>query len=295
MLGISYAMLSACVGPAEGWPVAASVSSAGWLGTKRAGILVAIFMSLGVLLGSGVSFYISSATLDMGAIELVALISGIVAWASIATRTIPVSISQIVLSCGIGATLASGPISWPTILQILFWGVSPVVVFIMTPYVHGLIRAAMAKVTSMKGLDLALKMTVVLSLVLLSFWRGANLGGILIAMVAAGSSYLEYAALTAGIVFISCLVARDIPSTRVELTGYPDPSAYATRTLSSLVGVWIGMLLGVTSSFSQMLYCADLFFRLTVFTDRLYAPRRIMLSWVPAASSALLSFLFSAS
>jgi hypothetical protein len=75
------------------------------------------------------------------------------------------------------------------------------------------------------------------------------------------------------------------------VTYYPDPAAFASRALSSLIGVWTGLLLGITASFTQLFYASDLYFRSKMLVSRGYVAKKLLISWAPAVSSGLLAAL----
>ena len=289
----SYVLLSLSSGPAEGSPIAASASSAGWVDSRSAELLVGASMALGVLLGSPLSLPAGRAILQSGSLEAIAFASAAVVAISLVSRVVPVSLSQIVLSGSIGAVLISGALTSAMTAQVAFWVASPLIVFLLTPLAHNLIKVVLARATSVKALDLTLRMMVRLSLVLLGFWRGSNLGGILIALIAPHEAYWEFALLTATLVLLSCLCARLLPVLRAEMADYPDPAAFASRSLSSLVGVCSGLMLGVTASFSQLFYASDLHFRAGILGARPHIGRRLLFSYLPAVASGMLVLLAS--
>jgi len=271
--------------------LAYSASSAGWIGLRRATLIVAISMALGVLFGSLLSISTVGAQVAAGAPELLSAVSAGVAAIALLSRAVPVSISQIVISAGIGLSIHQGCMSQSFALQALFWVASPILVFLATPLAYRLTRRNIMRASSLRSLDLTLKMTVNISLILLSFWRGVNIAAILVWLVIRQSNYWEVAALTASIVLISCLFMRLLPTVRGDMAYYPDPSAFASRALSSLSGVILGLVLGVTASFTQLFYASDLYFLSKMFVRREHLVNRFLLSWAPALASALSAFL----
>jgi phosphate/sulfate permease len=261
------------------------------MNARRAELMVAVSMALGVLFGSKLSFTIGTAVLEEPVIDLLALISAAVILLSLLTRAMPVSVSQIVLSSGIGFAIVSGSLSDYVSSQALFWVVSPLMVFLITPFAYKLLKGVVRRATSVKALDSTLKTSINLSLILLAFWRGANLGGVLMGTVATEPSYSELAALTAALVLVSCLFAPGPSVFKGDMTYYPDPAAFTSRALSSLIGVWTGLLFGVTASFTQLFYASDLYFRSKMLVSKGYIARKLLISWVPAISSGLLAVL----
>jgi len=274
--------------------LAYSASSAGWIGLKRATLIVAISMALGVLFGSLIGTSTVGAQVAAGAPDLLPAVSAGVAALALLGRVVPVSISQIVISAGIGLSLRRGCVSQSFALQALFWVISPILVFLVTPPAYSLLRRNIMRANSLRSLDLTLKVTVNLSLILLSFWRGVNVAAVLVWLVAQQTNYWEVAALTAGAVLISCLFMRLLPTARRDMAYYPDPSAFASRALSSLSGVILGVVLGVTASFTQLFYASDLYFLSKMFVRRERLINRFLLSWAPALVSALSAFLLLA-
>jgi hypothetical protein len=177
---------------------------------------------------------------------------------------------------------------------VLFWVLSPILVFLVTPHAYGLMRRSIMRANSLRELDLSLKVTVNLSLTLLSFWRGTNIATVLVWLVAPGPNGWEIAALTATVVMISCLFMRLLPTARGDMAYYPDPTAFASRGLSSLLGVILGLSLGVTASFTQLFYASDLYFVSKMFVRRERIIKRFLVSWAPSLLSALLAFLLLA-
>ena len=261
------------------------------MSAERAGFMVAVSMALGVLLGSKLSLTIGAVALQEPVIGLLIIISAAVTVVSLLTKAMPVSISQIVLSSGIGFAIVSGSLSSYVSSQALFWVVSPLMVFLITPLAYRLLRGVIKRATSVEALDITLRVSVNLSLILLAFWRGANLGGILMGTIVTTSGYWKFAALTAALVLISCLWAPGLLVFRGDMTYYPDPAAFASRALSSLIGVWTGLLLGVTASFTQLFYASDLYFRSRMLVSRGYIAKKLLISWAPAVSSGLLAVL----
>jgi len=284
-------VLCLSTGPAEGKPLAVSTSSGGWMSAKRAEFIVAVSMALGVLFGSRLSLTIGTVVLEEPVISLLVLISAAVTLLSLLTRAMPVSISQIVLSSGIGFAIVSSSLSDYVSSQALFWVVSPLMVFLITPFAYGLLKGTIKRATSVRALDRTLKISVNLSLILLAFWRGVNLGGILIGTVATTSGYWEFAVLTTVLVLVSCLFTPGLLIFKGDITYYPDPAAFASRALSSLIGVWTGLLFGVTASFTQLFYASDLYFRSKMLISRGYVAKKLLISWTPAICSGLLAVL----
>lgn len=291
---VSYVVLCLSVGPAEGRPLAHSASSAGWIGLKRATFIVAVSMALGVLFGSLLGVSSVGAKVAAGAPDLLSIVSAAVAALALLSRAVPVSISQIVISAAIGLAIRLGYMPQTFALQAAFWFASPILVFLLTPPAYGLLRRNIMRASSLRSLDLTLKVTVNLSLILLSFWRGVNVASILVWLVAQQSNYWLVGLLTAGVVMFSCLFMRLLPTARGDMAYYPDPSAFASRALSSLSGVILGLVFGVTASFTQLFYASDLYFFSKMFVRRKHLVNRFLLSCAPALVSALSAFLLLA-
>jgi len=263
------------------------------MSTKRAELIVAVFMALGVLFGGRLSLTIGTVILEEPVIGLLSLISAAVTLLSLLSKSVPVSISQIVLSSGIGFAILSGSLSSYVSLQVFFWIISPLMVLLISPFAYRLLKWTIRRATSVQALDRTLKTSIDLSLILLAFWRGANLGGILIGIVTATSAS-ELTILTAALILVSCLFTPSFLISERDMTYYPDPAAYASRALSSLIGVWAGLVFGVTASFTQLFYASDLYFRSRMLVSRGYAARKLLISWTPALCSGLLAVVLFA-
>ena len=281
-------MLCLSAGPAEGRPLAVSASSSGWMSVKRAELMVAISMALGVLFGGRLSLTIGTVILEEPAIDLLSLISAAVTLLFLLSKSVPVSISQIVLSSVIGFAVASGYLSSYISSQALFWFISPLMVFLITPFAYRLLEWVIRRATSVEALNRTLKVSIDLSLILLAFWRGVNLGGILTGVVTTTSGS-ELAILTAVLVLASCLFTPGFLVFKNDMTYYPDPAAYASRALSSLIGVWTGLVFRITASFTQLFYASDLYFRSRMLVGRGHVARKLLISWAPALCSGVLA------
>ncbi len=157
--------------------VGAAVGS-GMIGFKRAVLLIAVFTTLGAVLGrSAVSTTITGLAMGMGSSEVsLVLFSAATAVILASLVGMPISTTQSIIGALVGSSFALGlPVEWGTVSKIvLAWVISPIVSALLAIAVYKLYRPILRSIKGLKTLELTQKWIVLLASAYSAFNLGTN-------------------------------------------------------------------------------------------------------------------------
>lgn len=150
----------------------------GIVGFKRAVLVIAVFTTLGAVLGhSGVSGTITglASGISPGDVSLI-LFSAATAVTLASLIGMPISTTQSIIGALVGASLSLGlPVDWGTILRIILaWVLSPVFAAVMAIAVYRIYKPAIRRIKCLKNLELTQKWLVFLASAYSAFNLGTN-------------------------------------------------------------------------------------------------------------------------
>ena len=180
MIGLATAafFMAWAIGANDSAKAVGTAVGAGVIGFKRAVLIIAVFTTLGALLGgSSVSGTISglAAGLSGGEVALT-LLSAAAAVTVASLWGNPISTTQSVIGALVGASLAVGlSVDWSTVVKIvLAWFVSPVVAGLLAIAIYFVYKPIMRRIKCLKNLELTQKWLVFLASAYAAFNLGTN-------------------------------------------------------------------------------------------------------------------------
>ncbi len=180
MIGLATAafFMAWAIGANDSAKAVGTAVGAGVIGFKRAVLIIAVFTTIGALLGgSSVSGTISglAAGLSGGEVALT-LLSAAAAVTVASLWGNPISTTQSVIGALVGASLAVGlSVDWSTVVKIvLAWFVSPVVAGLLAIAIYFVYKPIMRRIKCLKNLELTQKWLVFLASAYAAFNLGTN-------------------------------------------------------------------------------------------------------------------------
>ncbi|WP_297497155.1 inorganic phosphate transporter [Thermococcus sp.] len=180
MLGIGAVafFMAWAVGANDSPKAVGTAVGSGIIGFKRAVLVIAVFTTMGALLGhSAVPSTVGGLARGMstGNVVLV-LFSAALAVTLASLIGMPISTTQSIIGALIGASLALGlPVDWATITKIVSaWVISPVVAGLFSIVVYRLYRPVLRRIKGLKNLELTQKWLVFLASAYSAFNLGTN-------------------------------------------------------------------------------------------------------------------------
>ena len=179
MIGIAAAFFMAwAIGANDSAKAVGTAVGAGVIGFKRAVLIIAVFTTIGALLGgssvsgtiSGLAGGLSSGEVALTLLSAAAAVTVASLWGK------PISTAQSVIGALVGASLAVGlSVDWSTVVRIvLAWFVSPVVAGLLAIVIYFVYKPMMRRIKCLKNLELTQKWLVLLASAYASFNLGTN-------------------------------------------------------------------------------------------------------------------------
>ena len=255
MLGLVAAafFMAWAIGANDSAKAVGTAVGSGIIGFRRAVLVIAIFTTLGALLGhSAVSSTVATLARGMSAGNVVlVLFSAGLAVTLASLLGMPISTTQSIIGALVGASLALGlPVDWATVIKIVSaWILSPLVAGLFAIAVYRLYRPVLRRIKCLKNLELTQKWLVFLA----SAYSAFNLGTNELANVMGLSGGLPFAnlflstALTIGALTFSYEVMMTVGR---DISPLGPTSAFASQFGASLA-VTVANLFGLHVSSGQ--------------------------------------------
>ena len=227
----------------------------GIIGFKRAVLLIAVFTTLGALIGhSAVSGTITGLAEGMNPSQISLVLfsaASAVTLASLWGR--PISTTQSIIGALIGSSLALGlPVDWATIARIVSaWVLSPVLAALLAIAMYRLYKPLLGRIKGLKNLELTQKWLVFLASAYSAFNLGTNeLGNVIgLSQSASLSSPNVFIALT--MAFGTLTFSREVMMTIGKDISPLGPTSAFSSQFGAAIAVSSANLLGLPVSSGQ--------------------------------------------
>lgn len=227
----------------------------GIVGFKRAVLVIAVFTTLGAVMGhSGVSTTITGLAegINPGYVSLV-LFSAATAVTLASLIGMPISTTQSIIGALVGASLSLGlPVDWDTILRIILaWVLSPVFAALMAIAVYRIYKPAIRRIKGLKNLELAQKWLVFLASAYSAFNLGTNEVSNVIGLAKSGGISNPNALLAAVMAFGTLTFSYEVMMTIGKDISPLGPTSAFSSQFGASIAVTVANLFGLPVSSGQ--------------------------------------------
>ena len=247
--------MALAVGANDSAKAVGTAVGSGIIGFKRAVLLIAVFTTLGAVIGhSAVSGTITELARGMNPTQISLVLfsaASAVTLASLWGR--PISTTQSIIGALIGSSLALGlPVDWGTVIKIVSaWILSPAIAALLAIATYRLYKPLLGRIKGLKNLELTQKWLVFLASAYSAFNLGTNELGNVIGLSQSGSLSNPNVFIALTMAFGTLTFSREVMLTIGKNISPLGPTSAFSSQFGAAIAVSAANLLGLPVSSGQ--------------------------------------------